>query len=118
MKFLLVFSQSLLDFRLAELDSVVEVLNLDLSRPSDENVDLNSACLVVDIGSEDGARALAGRCVLIKWVICGYGGQSHNAQGILYRYSHRVVHMMISTRITKKPYIYGRCTPIRHSHST
>lgn len=66
MNYLIVFSQSLLDFRLAELDSVVNVLNLDISRPSDKDVDLNSACLVVEIGSEEDARALAGRCVLIK----------------------------------------------------
>ena len=68
MKYLLVFSQSLFDFRLAELDSVVKVLNINLSRPKDEYVDLNSACLVVEIASEAEAKALAGRCVLIKWV--------------------------------------------------
>ncbi|TIB77546.1 hypothetical protein E3Q23_01315 [Wallemia mellicola] len=54
---------------LPELDSVAKALGLNFKRPSDDSVDLTSSCLVVELETDEQARLLASRCVLIKYII-------------------------------------------------
>ncbi|KAJ7703248.1 RNA methylase [Mycena rosella] len=64
--FLLVFAQSHSEFRLPELESVAELYGFPLSLPADS--DPSRPFMPLQLESEEHARLLASRCILIKYV--------------------------------------------------
>ncbi|KAJ7084337.1 S-adenosyl-L-methionine-dependent methyltransferase [Mycena belliarum] len=78
--YLLVFAQSHSEFRLPELQSVAELLGFALSIPTD--CDPSRPFMTLELQSEEQARLLAGRCILIKSIYALY------AQGGNYEELH------------------------------
>ena len=63
-KYLIVFAQVHEEFRIPELLSIAELYDIDISIP--EDVDLSRPFMVLELDSEEQARILARRCILIK----------------------------------------------------
>ena len=63
-KYLIVFAQVHEEFRIPELLSIAELYDVDISIP--EDVDLSRPFMVLELDSEEQARILARRCILIK----------------------------------------------------
>uniref|UniRef100_A0A7S4G2F7 tRNA (guanine(10)-N(2))-methyltransferase n=1 Tax=Eutreptiella gymnastica TaxID=73025 RepID=A0A7S4G2F7_9EUGL len=59
-----VFEESLLDFRIPELQSVADLLHVTISWEGD--LDPESVFLLVEFASLEGAKAVADRCVLVR----------------------------------------------------
>ncbi|KIK67133.1 hypothetical protein GYMLUDRAFT_155754 [Collybiopsis luxurians FD-317 M1] len=73
-KYLVIFAQSHAEFRIPELESIAQLYNfkLCLSDVSDER-DPGHPFMVIELESENHARLLAKRCILIKSVYEFYG---------------------------------------------
>ncbi|KAJ7072373.1 tRNA guanosine-2'-O-methyltransferase [Mycena amicta] len=80
MQYLFIFAQTHSEFRLPELHSVAELHGFTITLP--ENCDLACPFLVCDLDSEEHARILAQRCILLKHVYEFY------AQGATYEELH------------------------------
>ncbi|KAJ7096373.1 tRNA guanosine-2'-O-methyltransferase [Mycena epipterygia] len=80
MHYLLVFAQSHSDFRLPELESIAELYGFTITFPAD--CDPSRPFMVLQLESEEHARLLASRCILIKYVYEFY------AQGESYEELH------------------------------
>lgn len=67
-QFLLQFAQVHHDFRLPELQSVAELYGISYALPVDEkDCDPYRPWMIIGLQSEDHARTLARRCILIKY---------------------------------------------------
>ena len=65
-EYLIVFSQSLLEFRLPELESIKTLLGVEIELPDINEINLKTPCLVVKLLDDDSALKLCSRCMLIK----------------------------------------------------
>ncbi|KAJ7188326.1 S-adenosyl-L-methionine-dependent methyltransferase [Mycena filopes] len=79
--YLLIFAQSHSEFRIPELESVAQLHGFAISVPVDS--DSSRPFMLLDLASEEHARLLAARCILIKHVYEFY------AQGGDYEELHR-----------------------------
>ncbi|KAF5322273.1 hypothetical protein D9619_001539 [Psilocybe cf. subviscida] len=69
-QFLVQFAQAHNDFRLPELQSIAELHGISYSLPEDEkDRDPYRPWMVIGLASEDDARTLARRCILIKYAV-------------------------------------------------
>jgi len=80
MRYLFIFAQVHDEFRIPELLSIAELYGFDIT--FSEKVDTSRPTLILDLESEEHARLLAGRCILIKYVCEFY------ARGITYEELH------------------------------
>ncbi|CAK5281512.1 unnamed protein product [Mycena citricolor] len=78
--YLIVFAQSHPDFRVPELQSIAELFGFSIAIP--EQCDTSRPFLVIEIDTEQHARMLASRCILIKHIYEFY------AQGSSYDELH------------------------------
>ncbi|KZT10705.1 tRNA guanosine-2'-O-methyltransferase [Laetiporus sulphureus 93-53] len=85
-KYLIIFAQAHADFRIPELRSVAELYGFDLTLP--EEIDISRPFLVLELASEEHARLLARRCILIKSLCEFY------AQGATYEEVHEQNHLL------------------------
>lgn len=68
--YLFVFAQAHDQYRIPELQSVAELYGINISFPEDvQNIDISRPFMVLGLESEEDARRLARRCILIKSVI-------------------------------------------------
>ncbi|KAE9411183.1 RNA methylase [Gymnopus androsaceus JB14] len=70
-KYLVVFAQAHQEFRIPELESVSQLYDFKVSLPDER--DLYRPYMVIGLESEDHARLLAKRCILIKSIYEFYG---------------------------------------------
>lgn len=69
-QFLVHFAQAHNDFRLPELQSIAELHGISYTLPEDEkDRDPYRPWMVIGLPSEDDARTLARRCILIKYAV-------------------------------------------------
>lgn len=69
-QFLVQFAQAHNDFRLPELQSIAELHGITYTMPEkEEDKDPYRPWMVIGLASEDDARTLARRCILIKYVL-------------------------------------------------
>lgn len=63
-KYLIVFAQAHQEFRIPELESIAELYDFKISLPDER--DLDRPYMVIGLESEDHARLLCKRCILVK----------------------------------------------------
>ena len=69
LQYLFVFAQVHDDFRIPELLSVAELLDINITLPKPAHLlDVSRPFMVLGLDREEDARNLAKRCMLIKWV--------------------------------------------------
>lgn len=63
-RYLFAFAQVHEEFRIPELQSIAELYNIDVAVP--ENVDVSRPFMILELDTEEQARTLASRCILVK----------------------------------------------------